>query len=810
MSRNRICWFCVVAGLILAAQAAVASTAGVYDVRDCGAAGDGATLDTPAIQKAVDTCAAAGGGQVRFAPGRYLSGTVHLKSHVTLFFEAGARLVGTTSLDQYQHPTPPAFLPEAKWGKWHRALILGDGLEDIAIAGQGVIDGNKVFDPTGEEKMRGPHTFVFVNCRGVSVRDVSFVDSANYAIFFQVSDEVDIRNVTFSGGWDGVHFRGGAGKPCRDVSIVGCRFFTGDDSIAGRYWENTLISDCVVNSSCNGVRLIGPATHLIIHDCLFYGPGVYPHRTSNRHNMLSGLNLQPGAWDATQGALDDVLISEVTMHNVSNPFHFTLKPGNTAGRIVVNRVTATGVYRAASSVESWADGAFTNVVFRDVTIECAGGGTKEQASMSVKSPGVDARALPAWGFYARNVDTLEFDNVRLRCEKEDLRPVLMCDGVRQLTLDGFRFRRSADAAPPLVLNNVGQLEIKQSDVSLDQPYLRDMKLASQDASDRFIAGGDESKRPVADSSSTGKPNILTLVQTIPLPGVTGRFDHFAIDAKGHRLFAAALGNNTLEVLDIAAGKRLKSIAGLHKPTGVLYLADSNQIGVANGDDGVFKLFDGVSYNVVKSLGSLDDADNVRFDPKTKTIYVGYGSGGIAVVDGSAMKQTGSVQLPAHPESFQLELHGVRVFVNVPDAQQIAVIDRQKQSVIATWPMTKFQANFPMALDEVNHRLFVGCRRPARLVVFDTTDSKSVTDLAISGDTDDLFYDAVRKRLYLSCGEGFLDVVAQRDADHYERIDRVVTAPGARTCFYSADLDRLWLAVPQQGGKPAEIRTYRPE
>jgi hypothetical protein len=307
-----------------------------------------------------------------------------------------------------------------------------------------------------------------------------------------------------------------------------------------------------------------------------------------------------------------------------------------------------------------------------------------------------------------------------------------------------------------------------------------------------------------------QPATLKLVQTIPLPGVTGRFDHFAVDAKGHRLFVAALGNNTLEVLDIAAGQRLKSIAGLHKPTGVLYLASPNQIGVANGDDGTFKLFDGSSYELLQSLGALDDADNVRFDAKAGTIYVGYGDGGLAVIDAATMKQTASIKLPAHPESFQLEAQGPRIFVNVPDARQIAVIDGQQQSVTATWRLTEFQANFPMALDEANHRLFIGCRQPARLVVFDTTTAKPVTDLAISGDTDDLFYDAARKRLYLSCGAGFLDVVAQHDAGHYERIERIATVSGARTCFYSPALDRLWLAVPQRGKQPAEIRTYQPE
>ncbi len=490
MLRSHIGRFCVVtAGLMLAAEAAVVSAAGAYNVRDYGATGDGRTLDTPAINKAIEACAEVGGGQVRFPPGRYLSGTVHLKSHVTLFFEAGARLVGTTSLDQYQQPTPPDFLPEAKWGKWHRALILGEGVEDIAIAGQGIIDGNKVFDPTGEERMRGPHTFVFVNCRNVTVRDVSFVDSANYAIFFQVSDHVEIRNVKFTGGWDGVHFRGGPGRPCRDVSIVDCQFFTGDDSIAGRYWENTLISNCIINSSCNGIRLIGPATHLIVHDCLFYGPGVHPHRTSNRYNMLAGLNLQPGAWDATQGELDDVLISDVAMHNVSTPFHFSLKPGNTAGTIVVNRVTATGAYRAASSVESWADNAFANVVFRDVTIEYTGGGTKQQAGMIVKSPGVDARPLPAWGFYIRNVDSLQLDNVRLRYTKEDLRPALICDDVERLTLDGLQFQRSAGAEAPLVFDNVEQLAAEETEVSLVKPKFHSIELTCQGDSGRFVAGG---------------------------------------------------------------------------------------------------------------------------------------------------------------------------------------------------------------------------------------------------------------------------------------------------------------------------------
>jgi hypothetical protein len=300
---------------------------------------------------------------------------------------------------------------------------------------------------------------------------------------------------------------------------------------------------------------------------------------------------------------------------------------------------------------------------------------------------------------------------------------------------------------------------------------------------------------------------LKLTKTIPLPGVKGRFDHFAIDARGRRLFVAALGNDTLEVLDFASGKPLHSIAGLRKPQGVLYLPELNQLIIASGGDGTVKFFDGATYALLKSLGSLDDADNVRFDATTKLIYVGYAEGALAIIDYTTQRQIGEIKLKGHPESFQLEKQGSRIFVNVPDAKQIAVIDREKRTVMATWPMEKFQANFPMALDEANHRLFVGCRKPARLVLFDTLIGKPVTDLMISGDTDDLFYDAARKRLYISCGEGFIDVIEQRSADEYRLRERIATRAGARTSFFSAELSEFYLAVPQLGNQEAEIRVF---
>lgn len=307
-----------------------------------------------------------------------------------------------------------------------------------------------------------------------------------------------------------------------------------------------------------------------------------------------------------------------------------------------------------------------------------------------------------------------------------------------------------------------------------------------------------------------EPASLKLTKTIPLPGVKGRFDHFAADPKQHRLFVAALGNDTLEVVDVLAGKRIHSVGGLNKPTGVVYYEWLNEIAVADGEDNTFKIFHGATYALARKLGALEDADNVRFDAKSGLTYVGYGSGALAVVETGTMKLQAGIPLAAHPESFQLEKQGPRIFLNVPDAKQVAVVDREKRTVVATWPMTKFQANFPMALDEANHRLFVGCRQPARLLVLDTLGGKPVTDLAISGDTDDLFYDADRKRLYVSCGEGFVDVIEQSEADTYRLRERMPTRAGARTSFFSPEMGEFYLAVPLSGAEEAEIRVFQPQ
>ncbi len=304
---------------------AFAAEGNVFNVRDFGASGDGKNADTDSINRSITSCAAAGGGQVLFPPGHYLSGTIHLKSNVALVFDRGATLIGTDDLTQYQYFEPPRDTHEARFRpQWHAGLILGIGVENISITGDGIIDGAKVFDPKGEERMRGPHTILLGDCQDVELRGVTIQDSANYAVMLEHCHNVDIRSVQITGGWDAIHFRGWAGRPCKNISILDCQFFTGDDCIAGRYWQNVLIKGCVINSSCNGIRVIGPAKHLIVNDCLFYGPGRFEHRTSNRNNMLAGVILQPGAWDSTEGHLGDVLISDNTMHKVTTPLQVTL------------------------------------------------------------------------------------------------------------------------------------------------------------------------------------------------------------------------------------------------------------------------------------------------------------------------------------------------------------------------------------------------------------------------------------------------------------------------------------------------------
>jgi len=300
---------------------------------------------------------------------------------------------------------------------------------------------------------------------------------------------------------------------------------------------------------------------------------------------------------------------------------------------------------------------------------------------------------------------------------------------------------------------------------------------------------------------------LSLAAKIELPNVEGRIDHFSVDVKGKRLFMAALGNHTVEVIDIESGKRVKTLTDLAEPQGVYYESSANHVFVASAKDGTTKLFDAGTLQLLNTAQFSADADNIRYETRAQRLIVGYGEGGLGFLD-AAGKKSGEIPLDGHPESFQLEKTGTRVFINVPDHQEIQVADLAKNTLIGKWPVTSATKNFPMALDEAHYRLLIGCRSPARMLVIDTESGKQTASVEIVSDTDDLFYDAVHNRVYAIGGQGFVDVFEQKDADHYDRVAHIATAPGARTGLFVPEWSKLFVAVPHRGEQRAEVLVFR--
>jgi DNA-binding beta-propeller fold protein YncE len=311
--------------------------------------------------------------------------------------------------------------------------------------------------------------------------------------------------------------------------------------------------------------------------------------------------------------------------------------------------------------------------------------------------------------------------------------------------------------------------------------------------------------------------VLSLKSRVALPGVKGRIDHFSVDVQGQRLFVSAVGNHTLEVLDLQSGTRVHTITDLAEPQGVFYDASTNHLFVACALDGAVKIYDVATFRLLNTVKFPDDADNIRYDSRSKSVIVGYagakalrnreeGTGGLGFIDSDG-KVTAEVVIDAHPESFQLEKTGTRLFVNVPDKQEVEVVDVGKRNVIARWPVTSAKENFPMALDESHHRLFVGTRTPPRLLIFDTDTGKEIVSYEIAGSSDDLFYDTAKARIYVLTSQSALDVFQQTDPNHYQRIARYPTPPHTQTGLFVPEWGKLFAAAPRQGDENAEIRVY---
>ena len=310
---------------------------------------------------------------------------------------------------------------------------------------------------------------------------------------------------------------------------------------------------------------------------------------------------------------------------------------------------------------------------------------------------------------------------------------------------------------------------------------------------------------------------MSLERHIRLPNVHGRVDHLGVDLNGGRLFVAAVESGTVEVIDVKAGREVHTIGDLAEPQGLYFDSSTGRLFVACGGDGVTKIFDSMTFKVLATAKFPDDADNIRYDAQRKRVIVGYagakqlrkrteGTGGLGFLDADG-NETGHVVIDAHPESFQIEQSGNRIFVNVPDKKEIEVIDSANPAVLGRWPVTSAEGNFPMALDEGRHRLFVGTWTPSRMLVFDTESGKEITSVEIAGRSDDLFYDSRRSRIYVLASGGFLEVFSQIDADHYARIGHYTTPEHTQTGLFVPEWGRLFAAVRRQGDQSAEVRVY---
>jgi DNA-binding beta-propeller fold protein YncE len=300
---------------------------------------------------------------------------------------------------------------------------------------------------------------------------------------------------------------------------------------------------------------------------------------------------------------------------------------------------------------------------------------------------------------------------------------------------------------------------------------------------------------------------LVLEAKVPLGNVRGRIDHLAVDLDRKRLFVAELGNDSVGVVDLAAGKLLHRIAGLKEPQGVGYVPSVDTLYAANAGDGSVRIFAGEDYAPVGRIDLGEDADNVRVDPAANVVFVGYGAGALAAVDPTTRKKIADVALKAHPEGFQLGAGTNQIFVNLPNTRSIAVIDRATGQQSAGWPTGNLAGNFPMSLDEANRRVVVVFRSPARLVVFAMANGEKVAERETCGDSDDVFMDAKRKRIYVSCGDGFIDAF-DAEGTSYQRLARIPTERGARTSLFIPAMDRLAVAVRATAAGPAAIWLYR--
>lgn len=322
------------------------------------------------------------------------------------------------------------------------------------------------------------------------------------------------------------------------------------------------------------------------------------------------------------------------------------------------------------------------------------------------------------------------------------------------------------------------------------------------------------KGAVVQAPPSAENQPLSLVQRIPVPtNVEGDFDHLGVDVKGGRLFIAGPDSGSVEVVDLRAGKWVRSIPGFKEPQGVWYVGEFNKLFVANRNDGKLSVLQGDSLELVDTVQLALGPDRLSYDPVSKNLYVGYGGkdakqdyGLVGIVDTKTNKHVGDVKVLAHPAEVLLEMSNPKIFVAISTADLVEVIDRQKRKVLSKWQVPEASHPADMDLDKASHRLFiVGSSK--HLTVLDSDSGKVVANLPCVDDADGVFFDAAHKRIYVT-GDGFLDVFKEIDADHYESIARIPTGAGAGTSLLVTEVGRFFVAVPHHGKQAAEIQVYQ--
>lgn len=413
--------------------------AAIFSILSFGTIGNGSNDNTIAINKAIETCAKQGGGRVVVPQGIFLTGTVQLRSNVYLQLEKGAVIKGSSDLSAYESfsPTKDLSMYDSGAGSanansaydkiWTKALFLGSNLTNAGIIGKGIIDGSNVFNAQGEENMRGPHTILIAYSTQMRFEGITICKASNYAFLAYDIAHTTFNNLHIEGGWDGIHIRG-----AKSVDIKGCHFFTGDDGIAGGYWDKMRISDCEINSSCNGIRMIQPATNLLISDCYIYGPGTNKHITSGKTTSDAAISLEPGGWGPAPGLLDKITIQNLRIEKTLTPLSVTLSDDNELGRLVVRNIVARDITRMALSVKSWGKGHTKQVEISDVDLQFRALPDAQPASYFIDLPTHLWRFFPSWGMYFRNVDNVKIKNAHLSYQGKEDRKAITWDNVGRI------------------------------------------------------------------------------------------------------------------------------------------------------------------------------------------------------------------------------------------------------------------------------------------------------------------------------------------------------------------------------------------